>query len=288
MEFKANLQEYIKQATIYKENLFKAYAFLWEKCTKGMQSKIASRKDYETKIYNNPINLLKSIKQHSLNYQETRYEMPIVSDSIHAFINAKQKDNKSLHDFTRRFKTCKDVTESHLGGPIVIKRYIQTLPEYENLMEGMQHENNFNGTNTEVDKDLQSESEDETETKSQATKTQHKIDLQKRYLIKKAAERLYAFIYLENLDQTKYGKAVKTLNQQKSFGNNQFPNTIVEASEILSNHNYENHKHKQAQRQNKINNANHKNNEKIENADKDIPIPTLSFAQLEVRCYLLT
>ena len=42
LEFKANLQEYIKRVTIYEENLFKAYAFLWEKCTKGMQNKIAS------------------------------------------------------------------------------------------------------------------------------------------------------------------------------------------------------------------------------------------------------
>ena len=31
---------------------------------------------------------------------------------------------------------------------------------------------------------------------------------------------------------------MKTLNQQKSFGNNQFPNIILETSEILSTHLY--------------------------------------------------
>ena len=56
-----------------------------------MQNKIASRKDFETRIYNHPINLLKSIKEHSLNYQETRYEMSIITDSIRSIMNAKQK-----------------------------------------------------------------------------------------------------------------------------------------------------------------------------------------------------
>ena len=60
LEFKANLQEFIKRITTYEENMFKAYAFLWKKCTKGMQNKITSRKDFETRIYNHPINCLES------------------------------------------------------------------------------------------------------------------------------------------------------------------------------------------------------------------------------------
>ena len=90
-KFKANRQEFIKRITTYEANMFKAYAILWEKCTKGMQNKIASRKNIETRIYNHPMNLLKSIKEHLLNYQETRCEMTIITDSICSFINAKQK-----------------------------------------------------------------------------------------------------------------------------------------------------------------------------------------------------
>ena len=130
LAFKVNLQEFIKRATTCKEDLFKAYAFLWEKCTKGMQNKIASRKDFENRIYNDPINSLISTKELLLNYQETRYEMSIFTDSIYSFINANQKENKSLHDYTRRFKTCRDVMVLQLGGPTVLKKYIQTLQEY--------------------------------------------------------------------------------------------------------------------------------------------------------------
>ena len=101
------------------------YAFLWEKCSKGMQNKIASRKDFEHTIYNNPIKLLISIKVYSLNYHETRYEMSIIIDSIRALMNAKQKENESLHDYTRRFKSCRDIMESQIGGPIILKNILK-------------------------------------------------------------------------------------------------------------------------------------------------------------------
>ena len=57
-EYKAELDKAIKQSCEYKENLCKAYGFLWEKCAKLMQNKLASRSDFESDIFNNPINLL--------------------------------------------------------------------------------------------------------------------------------------------------------------------------------------------------------------------------------------
>ena len=116
---------------------------------------------------------------------------------------------------------------------------------------------------------------------------QQNIDLMKINLMKRASEKLYAIIYLENSDQNKFAGVIKTLSQQKSFGNDQFPNTIVEASAILSNHNYESNKIINAQRNaNKINAEINKNIEKGENQNENhAPIPTLSFAQLKIRCY---
>ena len=112
---------------------------------------------------------------------------------------------------------------------------------------------------------------------------QESINIMKKNMIKTAAEKIYAFIYLENSDQTKFGGVIKTLNEQKLFG----PNTIVEASEIRSNHNYKSNEMKQAQRNENKNNAeNNKNMEKSENQNENnAPIPTLSFAQLKKRSY---
>ena len=45
--------------------------------------------DYETNIYNNPIELLKAIKEYTLNYQESCYNIVIISDTFRVFLNCK-------------------------------------------------------------------------------------------------------------------------------------------------------------------------------------------------------
>ena len=172
IEFKARLDESMKRTTIYEQNIYKAYAFLWEKCTKSMQNKISSRRDFEEQIYNNPISLLRAIKEHSLNYQETRYEMAIIADAIRTFINTRQKENEALNNYTRRFKTSLDIMEAQIGGPITLKKFIKTMPEYKMNEEML------------VDQD-----EDMNETTNLETK-----------YVKKAANILYAYLYLENAD----------------------------------------------------------------------------------------
>jgi hypothetical protein len=113
LEYKANLDEYMRRKRSYDANLFKAYALVWERCAKAMQNKIMAISDFETRLYNNPIELLKAVKQHALNYQETRYEMSIISDAFRAIFNVNQKEGESLQDYTRRFKTAREILESH-------------------------------------------------------------------------------------------------------------------------------------------------------------------------------
>ena len=160
-----------------------------------------------------------------------------------------------------------------------MQKYIQKLLEYIEYHERMMEQENKTQSQSELDSDQES--------KDNKYKIQQNIEPMKRNLIKKASEKLFAFIYLGNSNQNKFAGVIKTLSQQKSFRNDQFPNTIVEASEILSNHNYENNKIKNAQRNaNKINAEINKTIEKGENHNvNQAHIPTLSFAQLEIRCY---
>ena len=95
-DYKGELDEFIRRSTQYNDNLCKAYALLRERCTKTMQHKIASQKDFKSKIFNNLILLLKVIKEHSLNYLETRYKMSIITDVLRVFLIAKQKEKEKL------------------------------------------------------------------------------------------------------------------------------------------------------------------------------------------------
>jgi hypothetical protein len=173
LEYKANLDKFMRRKRSYDDNLFKAYALIWERCAKAMQNKIMARSNFEAEIYNDPIKLLNAVKEHALNYQEAGYEMSIISDAFRALFTVQQKESESLQDHTRRFKTAREILESHIGGQIILAKSVRTMPKYD-------------PKDPTVIQDC----------------------------IKKASEQLFAFLYLENADQDKYGSLLKGLNSK--------------------------------------------------------------------------
>jgi hypothetical protein len=131
MLWKAKLDEYMRRKCTYKNNRVKAYVLLWQCCTKGMKNKIKSRTNFKGTILQNPIKLLKAIKEHLQNYQENCYSMCIILDAVMALVLYKQKENESLQDYTKRFCVVRDVFESHLGGPIVLHKIVTAMPRYD-------------------------------------------------------------------------------------------------------------------------------------------------------------
>jgi hypothetical protein len=41
------------------------------------------------------------------------------------------KEGELLQDWTKRFRIARDLLELHLGGPLVIKKIAESLPEYD-------------------------------------------------------------------------------------------------------------------------------------------------------------
>ena len=61
--------------------------------------------------------LIKAIKEHSLCFEESRYEMATIFDALKNYVNCKQKEQgkESLLDYTRRFKLSREILMSHVG-----------------------------------------------------------------------------------------------------------------------------------------------------------------------------
>ena len=131
MIFKQELSRYSSRMTQYEDNLVKSYALIWERCSTAMKNKISNRRDFRNEIYDNPINLLKAIKEHALNYQEYKYSMSIVSDALRNLLHTKQKDNENLQEYARRFRTAEEIFQSHLGGPMVLPKLIREHPQFD-------------------------------------------------------------------------------------------------------------------------------------------------------------
>ena len=68
MKYKAQLDATIKRETTFGTNKTKAYSLIWERCTLSMQGQLEQRNDFEKDIYNNPINLINTIKEQTLNF----------------------------------------------------------------------------------------------------------------------------------------------------------------------------------------------------------------------------
>jgi hypothetical protein len=162
--------------------------------------------------------------------------MSIILDAIKTFINLKQREGEGLQEFTKRFKTALEVMKSHLGGPIVLTKYIKAMREYDPESEKSIKECN-----------------------------------------EKAFSQFVAYMYLENSDKSKYGSLLSGLQTQQSLKNNQYPQNITEANNVLSNHRFDNFKKiitgkNQPQKETKKNNNNQER-------------PEMSFLMLEGRCY---
>ena len=99
--------------------------------------------------------------------------------------------------------------------------------------------------------------------------------------VMQANSRLLSIIYLANADLKKYGSIMAGLNTQRTLGNDQYPTTITEASNVLSNHRFDNYK---SNNNNNDKKNKDKNNEKDEKVKPD-EVPSMSFAQLEGKCY---
>src|SRR4029079_12267359 len=103
-------------------------------CVKTMQSRIEEHPEFETKIENDPIELLKAIK--TLMHDPVRAQYPLVSmtDALTRLVNVKQMDNEPLLDYVKRFKQLRDVAKSHLGTK-VLDTFTKQSEEYRKLTE---------------------------------------------------------------------------------------------------------------------------------------------------------
>jgi hypothetical protein len=77
---------------------------------------------YDTEIKGDTITMLKAIQEHTLSYQENRYDAKIVIDLLRNLLNTKQRDDEDLVDFTRRFKAARDFHEAQVGTKMNIEK----------------------------------------------------------------------------------------------------------------------------------------------------------------------
>jgi hypothetical protein len=250
LRYKYEIEAMVDRQQEYESNVGRAYAFLFGQCNKAMQHKLQARTDYESKIKGNPIELLRAIEEHSISYQENKYEMRIVFDALRNFVNLKQAEDESLIDYTARFKSARDIMKAQVGNrvaPIILTKYLEAQDEWA-------------GATTE----------------------------EKEEMAREAYKAFTTFVYIENTDRSKYGSLVNGLSSQFALNNDQYPKDMEKATNVLSNHRFDQTYHdnrKKKRDSNKDKDKNKDRNKTDDNEEQEQQAPELSFAQMEGKCY---
>ena len=252
MVFEAKLALYLKKEEVYQTNKGKAYAFLFGQCSKVLQAKILERKDYD-KSNRDPIKLLQTIREVSLSYQDTKYDMKIITQAIKNMVNLKQKEDENLIDYVSRFKVTRDVMKAHMGQEIVLHKVVRNDPDFV--------------------KDEYTAGDKEKNAK----------------IVKKHYDRWLAYLLLENCDKNKYGTIVNGLDSQQALGNDQYPKTVTAATEVLSNHKFDqayyDAKKKRGNTRTRGNDTTDQETATQEGQEQNSNTLNLSFANIEGKCY---
>ena len=66
MMLKVKLQGFVKREETHNENVIKACTLLMQQCTEKMENQLKNRDDFSSKLKNNPIELVKAIKEETL------------------------------------------------------------------------------------------------------------------------------------------------------------------------------------------------------------------------------
>ena len=141
--------------------------------------------------------------------------MAIIADAMRTYLNTKQKESQSLQDYTRRFKTSKEIMESHIGGPIILSKYIELTEEYKNDVQS--HLNDF---------------------KNEIIASQEPKSFETKCL-RKTASKFYAYAYLDNSDKSKYKSILKISTNRILLKIINIQKNITEANNILNNHKFD-------------------------------------------------
>ena len=126
MILQSEVRKFVDRKQKYTDNMSKAYALILGQCTKGLKTKLESRRDWESSIKNNAINLLTALKEITYNYQDNKYPMESIYFAIKNVFTMKQEENESITQFTKRFNNSKDIMETQ-HGKLRLEKYLATL-----------------------------------------------------------------------------------------------------------------------------------------------------------------
>ena len=100
---------------VYQDNVKKAYSLIYGCCNKAMQIRLENDSDFENTVKGDPFETMKAIKLKMHDPSKVKCPFVTIFEQLDRLFNAKQEDEESLNDYTKRFKQAQDNVKSIMG-----------------------------------------------------------------------------------------------------------------------------------------------------------------------------
>jgi hypothetical protein len=121
---------YTKRKHELEDNMNKTYSLIYlQHCNKTIHDRIRAHPDFETKIENDPIQLLKAIKILINNPVRARYPYASVTKAMTRFMTCRQLENEPLANYVKRFKGNQDSMAQNMGKDF-LKYFVKNTKQY--------------------------------------------------------------------------------------------------------------------------------------------------------------
>jgi hypothetical protein len=252
IEFQEAIKRHNAREDALREGLYKAYALIFSRyCTKAMRQRIEEHPDFQSKIEDDPIALLETIKQSMHDPVRAQYPLVRMTDDLVRLLTIQQEplNGEDLGDYAKKFKQYRDVVKAQLG-TTMLDTYVENQPKYQAL--------------TEFDAD------------------------EKDKMKENAFEAWMAYLFIRGSDQAKYGSLVQGFASQFSLQNDQWPKTLSKAMDVLSNHKFDSkHSENMKKHYENIKNKQERQKQQQQQQSQETTNNPTSFAQQEdIICYV--
>jgi len=171
-------------------------------CSKLMQGRLEALPKFEQSTRNDPIVLLKAIKNCMVESVRAQHPLISMTESLIRLVNIKMCDQESPLEHVKRFKECHAMVISHLGKDLL----------------------DYSTTQTQAYKDTDA-----------ATDTSANKSAAKKKLKVAAWDQWMACLMMKGSDYPRCGSLLRGFGSQFSLGNDQCPKDLITATDIMSN-----------------------------------------------------
>jgi hypothetical protein len=128
--YKAEIDMYTMRKHELEDTMNKKYSLIYlQHCNKTIQDRIDAHPDFETKIKNDPIELLKAIEVLINDLVRARYPYASVTEARTRFMTCRQLENEPLTNYVKRFKGNRDSMAQNMGKDF-LKDFVKNTKQY--------------------------------------------------------------------------------------------------------------------------------------------------------------